>query len=574
MQAQALLRWLPLREWQVEEARMVAMVTRALLAAITLGLYVESLARYVPLLLMFQALLLAYLSFSVSLIVANLFYWVSNFRLGRIARIFDEILCGLTVLLFPTRPEIYLSFTFFLMAAPSGKYIRARVAVEYIVLVLLSLAHNRLFEFTEARWPGSALVQPVDTQATTLQIAMISIAALTVLAFRLGSMARVRISARAQALIEEHWDARTLPLLRIADALGGEFAVDRVLFALRPDRSAAIEVVVVEDGEMRRANVAPEQAVALCDLELPGSCLFWDRSNGFALAEGKQGAARLIESRSLALPDAAIEGGTRICALRLEAGLLTGFAYLVGVRRISEPQLQRARSLAAAISASLGRQQLLNVWRDRAFAQAKLAMSRDMHDSVLQTLAGLRMRIASMLGHPLVAGDADIRGKLDDLQSIISAEQACIREILFDSDPKETRTGLVDHLRQRLELLARQWNVRCTLDSQIEELEVKGDMAAEVEFLVREAISNAVQHARARSIHVAVAMQDDELLITIRNDGKRGTLLDAGSAHAEGVASRSLQRRLKMLGATAYEDPMESGALLSLRIPVELRLDV
>jgi signal transduction histidine kinase len=574
MQAQGFLRWLPLREWQVEEARMVAMVTRALLAAITLGIYVDSLARYVPLLLAFQALLLAYLSFSVSLIVANLFYWVSNFRLGRIARIFDEILCGLTVLLFPTRPEIYLSFTFFLMAAPSGKYIRARVAVEYIALVALSLAHNRLFEFAEARWPGSALVQPVDTQATTLQIAMISIAALTVLAFRLGSMARVRISARAEALIEEHWDARTLPLLRIADALGGEFAVDRVLFALRPDRSAAIEVVIVEGGEMRRANVPPEQAVALCDLELPGSCLFWDRSNGFALGEGKQGAARLIESRTLALPDAAIEGGARICALRLEAGLLTGFAYLVGVRRISEPQLQRAIALAAAISGSLGRQQLLNIWRDRAFAQARLAMSRDMHDSVLQTLAGLRMRIASMLGHPLVAGDADIRGKLDDLQSIISAEQACIREILFDSDPKETRTGLVEHLRQRLELLARQWNVRCALDSQIEELEVKGDMAAEVEFLVREAISNAVQHARAKSIHVAVAMQDDELLITIRNDGRRGTLLDSGSAHAEGVASRSLQRRLKMLGATAYEDPMESGALLSLRIPVELGLDV
>jgi len=574
MYVRRFLRWLPLREWQVEEARMVAMVTRALLAAITLGIYVESLASYVPLLLAFQALLLAYLSFAVSLIVANLFYWVSNFRLGRIARIFDEIMCGLTVLLFPTRPEIYLTFTFFLMAAPSGRYIRARVAVEYAALVLLSLAHNPLFEFAEARWPGSAPVPAVDTQATSLQISMISIAALIVLAFRLGSMARTRITAKARALLEEHWDTHTLPLVQIADALDNDFAIDRVLFALRPDRAAPVEVVAVEQGEMQRETCSAEEAAALCDLALPGSCIFWDRTNGYALIEGKQRTARLIESRAFALPDLAVGGTGRICALRFDAGPLTGHVYLIGIRRISEPQLQRARSFAAAISSSLARQQLLNIWRDRAFAQAKLAMSRDMHDSVLQTLAGLRMRIASMIGHPLVAGDADIRGKLDDLQSIISAEQACIREILFDSDQKTARTGLVDHLRQRLDLLARQWNVSCTFDSQVEEVEVNGDMAAEVEFLVREAISNAVQHARARAIGLAVAMHDDELLITIRSDGKRGALLNSGNAHAEGVASRSLQRRLKMLGAKAYEDPMESGALLSLRIPVELGLDV
>lgn len=553
---------------------MVAMVTRALLAAVTLGIYVESLARYVPLLLLFQALLLAYLSFSISLIVANRFYWVSNIRLERLARVFDEIMCCLAVLLFPARPEIYLTFTFFLMAAPSGRDIRARVAIEYLVLVLLSLSHNRLFELVNAQWPGSTSIQPVAPQATTLQIAMISIAALIVLAFRFGSMARTAISAKARSLLEEHWDARTLPLLQIAEALDNDFAIDRVLFALRPDRAAAIETIIVEKGEMRRLALPPERAASLCDLELPGPCILWDRSNGYALIEGKQGGARLIETSSLELPDAAIEGGARICALRLEAGLLTGYAYMVGVRRISEPQLQRALSFAAAISGSLSRQQLLNVWRDRAFAQAKLAMSRDMHDSVLQTLAGLRMRIASMLGHPIVAGSAEIRGKLDDLQSIISAEQACLREIITDSDQPASRIGLIDHLRQRLELLARQWNVNLAMDAELDEIGVASDMATEVEFLVREAISNAVQHAQAKVISVAVAMRDEQLLITIRSDGKRGTLLDAGSSHAEGVASRSLQRRLRMLGATAYEDPLETGALLSLRIPVELGLDV
>ena len=128
---------------------------------------------------------------------------------------------------------------------------------------------------------------------------------------------------------------------------------------------------------------------------------------------------------------------------------------------------------------------------------------------------------------------------------------------------------------QRIELLSRQWTIRCNLDVGADPIWVASDVAIEVEFLVREAVSNAVQHARANNITVIVALRGNSLFITLRSNGDPADAAKAGIAGThETIASRSLSRRLETLRGRAYADPIESGALLSMRIPVEFGTDV
>ena len=99
------------------------------------------------------------------------------------------------------------------------------------------------------------------------------------------------------------------------------------------------------------------------------------------------------------------------------------------------------------------------------------------------------------------------------------------------------------------------------------------DVAVEVEFLVREAVSNAVQHAKSSSVNVVAALRDDALFLTLKSDGATVLASETGSG-IEGVKSQSLTRRLNALNGRAYADPMEHGVLLSIRIPLEAMVDV
>jgi glucose-6-phosphate-specific signal transduction histidine kinase len=81
-------------------------------------------------------------------------------------------------------------------------------------------------------------------------------------------------------------------------------------------------------------------------------------------------------------------------------------------------------------------------------------------------------------------------------------------------------------------------------------------------------VANAVQHAAARQVTIAAALQDDALLLAFRNDSYVDQPVN-GHAQIDGIQSQSLARRLKLLGGTAYFDNINDKTLLSIRIPLK-----
>ena len=81
-------------------------------------------------------------------------------------------------------------------------------------------------------------------------------------------------------------------------------------------------------------------------------------------------------------------------------------------------------------------------------------------------------------------------------------------------------------------------------------------------FVVAEALTNVAKHAHARSAAVSALIEDDTLLVTVRDDG-------VGGARSDGSGLLGLRDRLAALdGRLRVESPPRHGTLVAADIPL------
>ncbi len=163
--------------------------------------------------------------------------------------------------------------------------------------------------------------------------------------------------------------------------------------------------------------------------------------------------------------------------------------------------------LALHLATAQRRMRELDVLTDRD------RIARDLHDHVIQRLFAVGLSLQGALNADRAEGTRRVTGALDDLQEVVEE----IRTAIFD-----LHGGSVTRLRQRIEQAVTQM----TVDSAVRPaLHIRGPLsvvdatlADHAEAVVREAVSNVVRHASARSVTVSVTV-DDDLTIGVSDDG-------------------------------------------------------
>lgn len=197
----------------------------------------------------------------------------------------------------------------------------------------------------------------------------------------------------------------------------------------------------------------------------------------------------------------------------------------------------------------------------RAGDVTRRRFERDLHDGVQQRLVSLALELRGV--EAVVESDA----------AAAKAQLAAVREGLADAldDLRELSRGLHPAVLSRgglppaLRALVRRSAVPVRLD-----IDVDGRVAEEIEvaayYVVSEALTNAVKHARASLVEVRVSSRDGELEIDVRDDGVGGADPDRGS----GIVG--LGDRIDVLGGTlAVASAPGEGTRLSIRLPVGQR---
>ncbi|MBK5264151.1 MAG: hypothetical protein JJE34_02790 [Alphaproteobacteria bacterium] len=264
----------------------------------------------------------------------------------------------------------------------------------------------------------------------------------------------------------------------------------------------------------------------------------------------------------------------RGASFAINAGALRGRFFIERRHGWSPHLLGQCDYAADCVDVFFERSCFLEAWRNRTFAEARLALSGDLHDSILQTLAAMRMRLSALMPKVSKILPAEQTEDLKTLQELIIAEQSRLRQLLNESKRNNGVTqNLAEGLSSCAKMLSSQWNIDCNVYVDQPEVDIDRSTAIEVEFLVREAVANAVQHASARKVTIAAAVQGDALLMAFRNDSNNGSnsgALPETPAPIDGIQSQSLTRRLSLLGGTAYFDNVNDKSLLSIRIPLNL----
>jgi PAS domain S-box-containing protein len=179
-------------------------------------------------------------------------------------------------------------------------------------------------------------------------------------------------------------------------------------------------------------------------------------------------------------------------------------------------------------------------------------IGRDLHDGAQQRLVRLLMGIEEARRDPsraaraLTAAADDARRAIDDLRDLAAG----IHPLVL------TDRGLA----VALEDLTARSPLPVVLD--VIEERFAADVEAAAYFLVSEALTNAVKHARAEEVSVSISRVAGELRIEVRDDGRGGANASRGSG------LRGLYDRVAVLGGTLTVESSAAGTTVRAALPL------
>jgi signal transduction histidine kinase len=217
--------------------------------------------------------------------------------------------------------------------------------------------------------------------------------------------------------------------------------------------------------------------------------------------------------------------------------------------------------VATAVANADGRAQL-TASRARIVAaadDARRRIERDLHDGTQQRLVSLALELrgAEATVRP---EQEELRAQLAQVARGLAAATQDLQRISRGIHPAILSQG---GLGPALKTLARRSPVPVELNVRTDRrLPQPAEVAAY--YVVSEALTNAVKHARASTVHVDVTARDALVELSIRDDGVGGA--DAG----RGSGLIGLADRVEALGGELeIASPAGSGTILNVKIPIE-----
>jgi signal transduction histidine kinase len=186
-------------------------------------------------------------------------------------------------------------------------------------------------------------------------------------------------------------------------------------------------------------------------------------------------------------------------------------------------------------------------------------LERDLHDGAQQRLIalGLKTRLAEASVPPDLQA---LREQLCDIVSGLTGVSTDLQEISRGIHPAILSKG---GLAPALKAVARRSAVPVTLDLAIDR-RLPDSVEVGAYFVVSEALTNAAKHARASQVAVCGRSKDDNLCLSIRDDGIGGADLSKGSGLL------GLKDRVEALGGRIrITSPAGCGTSLDVTIPLD-----
>lgn len=177
-----------------------------------------------------------------------------------------------------------------------------------------------------------------------------------------------------------------------------------------------------------------------------------------------------------------------------------------------------------------------------AVLEERQRIAREFHDTLEQELAGLSLRLDAAVTRPL---EEKAKRLMETSRHLVSRIQTEARNLVADlrADP-ENVTDLPAALQ---ELADRNMSERLNIEVQVQLPlpAMPAHVAHHLRMIAQEAVTNVLKHAEAHAIVLALHVQDNQLCLTISDDGhgveQTSTQGQAGHFGCMGIRERSLK---------------------------------
>jgi signal transduction histidine kinase len=252
-------------------------------------------------------------------------------------------------------------------------------------------------------------------------------------------------------------------------------------------------------------------------------------------------------------------------------GVLVALDRLTGGPAFSSADEQLLRSFATTAAVAVATAQALSADRRRernAAAEAERRhWARELHDETLQGIAAVRVMLASSRRDD----DAELRATVTRAADALQGEVDRLRDIIHDVRPSSLDDlGLMAAMEALVARHAHGAGPALQLEVDLDHeagrtpQRLDPDVETAIYRIAQEALRNALKHADAQTVTIAVAEIEDEVGVRVRDDG-RG--YDA-NALTRGFGLMSIRERVELLdGRLRVTSAPGEGTTLEARVP-------
>jgi len=210
--------------------------------------------------------------------------------------------------------------------------------------------------------------------------------------------------------------------------------------------------------------------------------------------------------------------------------------------------------------------------RELAVRKARVRMSRDLHDGILQGLTGIRLELHDIADQTSLP--QPVHDRLLATERALAIEQRELRRLIEDLNPKSgIRPGpetLDGSLRRKVARLSVEWKTPITVHVMPTDLSVPPPLEQAIGLMCQEATINALKHAHPSRVTISVAASDADLRLTVVDDGRgfpfRGRL-DHDALEQEDLGPVTLRERAASLNGRLAVESGARGSRVEITLP-------
>ena len=256
-------------------------------------------------------------------------------------------------------------------------------------------------------------------------------------------------------------------------------------------------------------------------------------------------------------------------------GMLVALDRLSGGPEFSSADEQLLTSFATTAAVAVGTAQALSAERQRERSAAAEAerrrWARELHDETLQGIAAVRVMLASSRRDD----DAELRATVTRAADALQGEVDRLRDIIHDVRPSSLDDlGLMAAMEALVARHADDGGPALQLEVDLDHEagrtpeRLHPDVETAIYRIAQEALTNALKHAEAHTVTIAVAEIEGEVGVRVRDDGRGYD----PKAITSGFGLVSIHERVELLdGRLRVRSAPGEGTTLEARVPARHR---